>query len=642
MKRFFHDIVLQSVKIMLICGVLFSGVVITSCSENKSDDGSESVGANGFKIIGTLTNKDGSAKVDCDGRAQSISLVFNVSEDYTISTESCDWLSIVNGAEGLAGESRTLKLKTTEHTGTIMRSTEVYITVGDKAPVVLATVSQSVMSMDAVVKWMDQRLQNEYYWLDKYREIKEAGEINYKLTGSNFLNTALTGSKWNEGNKKVNKDDGYKTKDGGWHLFSYIHQYSASRAQTRAQASRGFGFALCYTVIAYHERPNYSFLIEHVYPSSPADRAGFKRGDVIDQVNGQNITENNYQTLFNELISPSQSSISVGRQEADGSVQTFNLMMDEYNESPVACHGLLKENVAAGFDFQGKKIGYISYLSFDGDYDEELINAIQGLNNVGATDIIIDLRNNGGGSVLSSSYFASMLLPESYSGQTMVTLKRNEKNEYGDDDIPFVSEVEVEEESFVTLPHFDLENVYFITSGNTASASEMLIMGLRAQGINAVTIGKKTTGKDCGMDVMIMSVSGQYYEFAPITFMNEFPNYNVDFSEGIDADIDFDLLRVQLKDEAMQEALDWYPMPEKGAYWGNYLNDIALGEAVARILGGTIFQTSSAEGKVYDLPCLKAATRSQQSRAEKVATIPNNELQGMYLRHEEVIVLDAE
>ena len=166
-------------------------------------------------------------------------------------------------------------------------------------------------------------------------------------------------------------------------------------------------------------------------------------------------------------------------------------------------------------------------------------------------------------------------------------------------------------------------------------------MGLRAQGINAMTIGKQTTGKDCGMDVMIMSYGGDYYEFAPITFMNEFPNYKVDFSEGIKADVDFDVLRAQTSNEQLQEALRWFPLPEQGAYWGNYLEDIALGEAVAKILGGTIFSSASAEGKVFDMPRLKAATRSQQGR-EKVATLPNTELQGMYLRHKDVVVLDAE
>ena len=639
MKNVFKNITFLSLKLVLVCALLFSGIVMNSCS----DSGSEPVnnyGKNGFKIVGTSTNSDGSANVQCSGHSQSVSLVFNVEENYVITTDGSDWVTIVNGADGLAGLSCATKIKLAENQGEVMRTAMLYITIGDRQSVPLATIYQSVSKLDAVVKWVDQRLVNEYYWLDKYREIKENGEINYKLTGSNFLNDALTGAKWNEGKNKVNKDDGYKTEDGKWHLFSYLHQYS-TRTQTRATTTTGFGISLCYTVIAHQNTSNYSFLIEHVYPSSPADRVGLKRGDMIHQVDGQYIDSRNYESLFYAIQTPSSSSISVGRKDGE-SITTFDIAMGEYCESPVACSGLLKEYPAAGFNFEGKKIGYLSYLTFDGDYDEELIVAMQSLAIQGATDIIIDLRNNGGGSVLSSSYFASMLLPESYSGQTMVTLKRNAKNEYGNSDIPFVSEVEVEEDSFVTLPHFDLENVYFITSGNTASASEMLIMGLRAQGINAMTIGKLTTGKDCGMDVMIMSYGGDYYEFAPITFMNEFPNYNVDFSEGIKADVDFDVLRTQVSDEQLQEALRWFPLPEQGAFWGNYLEDIALGEAVAKILGGTIFPTASAEGKVFSLPRLNGATRSQQSRAEKVATIPNRELQGMYLRHDEVIVLDAE
>ena len=637
------------VRIIFVVGLLMSAFVFSSCSKDSSDDGM-SVNENGFKIIKTATDKSGAASVRVDRNAQSVSLVFNVSDSYTITTDGSEWLSITSGESGEKGVSRGLKLRLTSNIASdaVARKADVFITIGQNEACRLATIMQMQISFDPIVEWVDERLSTEYYWLDKYNELKNEGEINYKLTDKEFLTDALTGKKWYEGNVKVNEDDGYQTEDG-WHLFSYLIKYSATKAATkaatRASSTQGFGIELCYTVIAYTNSSNYAFLIDHVYPDSPAYDKGLRRGDIIKQVDGLNITSSNYQNLFNMIQQSSSSSISLGVQETDAQGEsrlvTYSLASGGYYASPVAFSGLLEENEANGFEFGDKKIGYISYLTFDSDFDSELIAAIDELSKAGATDLIIDLRTNGGGSVDTSSYFASMLLPESYVGKEMVTLKRHPKNEEGDSPVLFVSQVDLDDKTTLTLPHFDLKNVYFITSEGTASASEMLIMGLRAQGINAVTIGKRTMGKDCGMDVRVVQYGSVYYEFAPITFMNVFPGYDVDFSDGIAADVDFDRLRDQITDEDVREALRWYPMPEVGGDWGNYLVDIALGETVAKILGGTIFSTSSAEGKIFRLPTA-GVTRSGGEGRYQVATIAKPKAMGMYVRSEKVVELEVE
>ena len=642
MKFFLRDIALLSVKLLLVCGLMFSTTMFTSCAEDGTE---EFVGANGFKIIGTSVNQDGSANVQCNGRAQSISLVFNVEANYKVTVDdNCLWLTIVNGAEGAAGKN-SIKLKVADNASDELRTAAVYITIGDKPRCQFATITQSVTAMDALVKWMDERLENEYYWLDKYRELKSKGEINYDLTGRDFLNQALTCKGWGEGSKKVNKDDGYMTKEG-WHLFSYLYQYSATKAAPEPETTVGFGIELYTTLKSHEDDSYYDAIIDHVYPSSPAYNKGFKRGDIIKQINGQYIDSKNYATLCNMLQLSSTQSITVGKSEGEGDnaqIVTYALELGEFHQSPIAYYGMLEESIENGFDFQGKKIGYISYLMFDNAYDTHLINAMKEFSAAGVTDMIVDLRSNGGGAVYTSSYFASMLLPASYSGKDMVILKRHELNEEGDDHIKFVSEVEIkldEKESMVIpLPNLDLQSVYFITSDGTASASEMLIMGLRAQGIEAKTIGKQTMGKDCGMDVITVKYGSSYYEFAPITFMNIFPGYDVNFADGIPADVDFDIIKDQVQDKDWKEDLKWFPMPEEGAAWGNYLTDSALGEAVANILGGTIFPTASTQGRVFDTPRLKA-TRSTQSRGHETISFSTPKVQGMYLHSDKVVEIE--
>jgi hypothetical protein len=165
-------------------------------------------------------------------------------------------------------------------------------------------------------------------------------------------------------------------------------------------------------------------------------------------------------------------------------------------------------------------------------------------------------------------------------------------------------------------------------------------MGLRAQGIEAITVGTQSLGKDCGMDVITQYVGAKRYEFAPITFMNRFPNYDVDFAEGIPADIDFAKLQTTVKDKDLLDKLEWFPLPEMGATWGNYMYDIALGEAVADILGKTIFNPKEPQSQHIAMPHLQT-TRSQGHHS-KALKVSKPAVRGMYLTQEHRVILEQQ
>ena len=137
-----------------------SAFVFNSCSDDSDDDGKMSVNENGFKIIGTSVDKSGAASVQVDGRAQSVSLVFNVGDSYQITTDGSEWLSINSGESGEKGASRTLKLQLKENTDKEQgqRIALVYITIGENEACKLATVTQSQMTLDPIVEWVDNRL----------------------------------------------------------------------------------------------------------------------------------------------------------------------------------------------------------------------------------------------------------------------------------------------------------------------------------------------------------------------------------------------------------------------------------------------------------------------------------------------------
>lgn len=609
---------------------LLWAVAGVACAEDSTED--EGVNENGFKIRQTATNADGAAIVNCNGNQQSVSLVFNVAEDYVISTDGSEWLTIVAGSTGEAGSSRSVKLSLTANLGEDIREATVSITIGDAEPCTFAVVKQSVKTIDAVTQWIDERLSAEYYWMETYNELKAAGKIDFSKTGEAFLTDALTGRKWNN----INKADGYTGVDNKWHIFSYIKDLSATRTRaTDADKVSGYGVELCNIIIDFGNG-TYGFIIEHTYPSSPAFNAGLRRGDMIMKVNGQYISDSNYLALLDNIQGSSGSSLklSIYIPGGNGATQDYTLSKGSYHESPVAYCGVLAENTEMGFDFGDRKIGYISYLSFDGNYDKELIQAMERLRNAGATDIVIDLRTNGGGSVLSATYFTSMLLPSSYEGKVFATLKRHKDNINGDSEITFYANAQVDDKTVIELPHLsNLQNIYFITSDYTASASEMLIMGLRTQGVKVVTVGTQSLGKDCGMDVITRPFGAKRYEYAPITFMNIFPNH-IDYADGIPADVDFAKLLKQETDKDMLDLLDWYPLPEIGGNWGDYTIDIALAEAVANIIGKTIFESKRAQSELHDLPRMQV-TRSQQ-RCSKAFAIPQPvKVSGMYLSEEQ-------
>jgi hypothetical protein len=278
MRKIFDNLGFSLRKVMFAMVAICAMVVNVACSDEQPE---EDFGKNGFSFVGTSTNTDGAASISCDGKAQSVSFTFHAAENYSIYTDGSDWIQITSGDVGTAGKSRSVKFKLKDNLVENIRTAVVYITIGNNEPCMFAKISQSLFKMDAIVEWMDERLANEYYWLHKYKKLKESGDIDYSKKGQDFLNSALMGSKW--GN--VNKDDGYVDAKGNRHLFSYIHESSLTRVGDEVAKSYGFGFEMCYTIISFSDAPYYAFLLEHVYPGSPADIVGFKRGDMIRKVN---------------------------------------------------------------------------------------------------------------------------------------------------------------------------------------------------------------------------------------------------------------------------------------------------------------------------------------------------------------------
>lgn len=409
-----------------------------------------------------------------------------------------------------------------------------------------------------IIAYIDQRLEEEYYWLDEV--LIKGGSFNRHMAWDGYLPAALA-------RLTTNSDDGYIKSNGQRAFYSYIRK---SNDTTRA-TEEGFGIALHYTIaVIDKDNGHYGFIVESIFPASPAEAAGMRRGDIITMVDGNSITQSNYATLFNKIQNNGSQSLRMHyRRQTDGQSYAATLERAAYSPTTVIHSSILD---IEGFN---KRIGYLAYTSFERDYDEELMAALEQMAQEGVEELILDLRCNGGGALSSAVMLASALLPADYEGKMLCCVRRNPKNTISETESSFLLKN--------TGSALNLRNVTIICSGYSASASELIIMGLRGLDIPVMLIGTTTEGKNCGMDVTRRKIGNTYYEYAPITFMCFNAKGFGEWGEGITPDI------VLTEDNTYGIKDSLYPLPR--CPWGDLNNDIALKVAVAHITGTPIAST---------------------------------------------------
>lgn len=227
--------------------------------------------------------------------------------------------------------------------------------------------------------------------------------------------------------------------------------------------------------------------VRYIIPNSDAANKDIKRGEVFYAVNGTTLNLSNYRSLLGGA--------------ADNYTLNFaNLTYDTNNNPVITPNGkslaftktnltenpiLIKKVITNG----SKKIGYLMYNGFYPSYDLQLNNAFEYFKSEAITDLVLDLRYNGGGSVLSATQLASMITGQ-FKGQVFDVLAYNDKKSYLNRNYLFTDKI-----GETNLNSLNLTTVYVLTTKSTASASELIINGLDPY-INVVQIGDATYGKN--------------------------------------------------------------------------------------------------------------------------------------------------
>lgn len=259
--------------------------------------------------------------------------------------------------------------------------------------------------------------------------------------------------------------------------------------------------------------------VKLVYSASPAGLLGIKRGWRVLKINGVDGTVANIDQLNIELNKTSQTIVFA---KPDGTQQTSVLTPAAYTADYV-----MNPKV---FTVNGNNVGYFAFDSFlgesiNGQTAQSTLNVLDQVfaqfktNNV--TDLVLDLRYNGGGYGLVANYLANLIAPTSAIGKVFAKTEHNS----------LYSKYNSTNYFQKNANGLNLSRVVIIVNKGTASASEELINGLKAV-MNVKLIGNTTHGKPVGYYAM---PTMNYYAF-PVAFRNVNANGTGDFYEGFTPD----------------------------------------------------------------------------------------------------------
>lgn len=274
-------------------------------------------------------------------------------------------------------------------------------------------------------------------------------------------------------------------------------------------------------------------IVEFVYPDSPAERAGLQRGDLILSINGQNMTLDNYNELFNQPVITVRKGIMTNNGLIpDG--EAIRIVSEIISSNPVIHYEAMNVN--------GIKTGYLVYSAFisgiEDIYLDSLDNALKFFKNEDISELIIDLRYNRGGEISAAGYLASGIAPRSAVTAKDVIVKFI----YNQGLTNYFKKPGTDARNLglnfpPNLNNLNLDKVYFLTGWKTASASELVIIGLKPY-MNVITIGEPTYGKYTGSWVLTDTNNPPKHKWAMLPIVMKYANKDgyTDFKNGLPPD----------------------------------------------------------------------------------------------------------
>ena len=272
---------------------------------------------------------------------------------------------------------------------------------------------------------------------------------------------------------------------------------------------------------------DYTIHVAYIFPGSPFEKFGVTRGAALIAIGGQDIEDRKGSRFDSKKLEIYQTQYGMNSNTftfrlVDGRDTTFTAE----RATSLSTRSYLAIKVFKPGDFPGltEPVGYFNYRSFLYNFLDDIDNAMATFAQAGCKKLIIDLRYNGGGDSRASSLLASYLAPTEAVGKILQKMIHNKELSSQDKTVLFDKNDK----------HFNIDEIYFITGYGSASASEVVINGLKPfLGDKIHLVGQQTYGKPNGMYVLLYPGSnmdyqrfsdGDYstlkYVFLPICFYN--------------------------------------------------------------------------------------------------------------------------
>ena len=292
----------------------------------------------------------------------------------------------------------------------------------------------------------------------------------------------------------------YATTPSGSPKDRFHFTYRTSDWLALVQSGTEAGYGAVWSVIA--STPPRRIVVAYTHPNSPATApaANLQRGEEVLFIDGVDVVNTNTQATVDTFVAglypdqPGENHTFVLRNPQTGSQRTVTLTSANVTIDPV-------QNVS----MIGTPTGNVGYIQFNDHLpaaEQQLIDAFAQLAVQNVTDLVLDLRYNGGGLLAIASEVAYMIagtVPTA--GQTFEHLRFNDKHTAINPitggaltPMPFFDD----SSSGRPLPTLNLPRVYVLTGGTTCSASESIINGLRGVNVEVIQIGSTTCGKPYG------------------------------------------------------------------------------------------------------------------------------------------------
>jgi hypothetical protein len=289
--------------------------------------------------------------------------------------------------------------------------------------------------------------------------------------------------------------------------FSYIANESSSDAFFSDSQFIGFGIGLKFE--------GQELRLTEVYPESPGSDAGLRRGYRIEAINGASVTDLVARGEIGGAFGPSEIGYSA--------VIRFRDLAGVEREVRLTKRLVTIPTVSGTrvLDVDGRKVGYLAFRNFTEPSVGALTAAFDQLRAAGATELVLDLRYNGGGLVSVAQQLGGEIGGAATADQTFVRFVHNDKNSFRDMSLLFPA----------LANSLDVTRLVVIATRSSASASELVINSLRPF-LPVTVVGDTTYGKPVG----------QYgFRFCgkilfPVAFTGRNARNDPDYFGGIPAD----------------------------------------------------------------------------------------------------------